>query len=164
MKFKLQHAVYGVIDYEENFWTGKKEIFVNGTKLEKRDKTTFWMNMGAEEIVIRVQGGFLTGVSLLIGGEVLPVTPKSKWYELVCSAAIFVLILIWGNNPALCSILPIVGGAIGGAISGLAACVNLLAMRSAKSAVTKLFVWIGITAATVLVCLLIGMGIVMLFS
>lgn len=164
MKFKLQHAVYGAIDYEEDFWTGKKEILVNGTKLEKRDKTTFLMHVDAENVVIRVQGGFLTGVSLLIGGEVLPVTPKSKWYELVCSAAIFVLILIWGNNPALCSILPIVGGAIGGAISGLAACVNLFSMRSAKSVVTKLLIWIGNTVATVLVCLLIGMGVVILFG
>ena len=41
MKSVVQHEKYGNIIYEENFWTGKKTITIDGTRLEKASKTEF---------------------------------------------------------------------------------------------------------------------------
>ena len=43
-----------------------------------------------------------------------------KWYEYILALIIPIFVLTWGNSVYLCSIFPIVGGAIGGAISALA--------------------------------------------
>lgn len=41
MKVTVNHPVHGEIVFEENFWTGKKKLSVNGKKLQKVGKKTF---------------------------------------------------------------------------------------------------------------------------
>ena len=156
MKVTQHHDGYGQIEYEEDFWTGKRELTINGVKLTKQKKNVFVLNQESGALDCRIKGSYLSGVTLYVDQDVIELTPPCKWYEMVCSVSIFMLILIWGNVPALCEILPVVGGAIGGAISGLAACVNLLMMKKAKNVVQKLLIWLGIFVGTFFVCFLIA--------
>ena len=77
------------------------------------------------------------------------------WYEIACSISIFALILVWGNSEYLYSILPVVGGAVGGAMGFM----NLLAMKSCKSVPAKLAVWVAMLLATLFLCFAVALVI-----
>lgn len=83
-----------------------------------------------------------------------------KWYEIVLSVLPVALILIWGNSAALVSIVPVVGGALGGLISGIIAVLNLLIVKGVKPIWLKILISIGMLAAAFLLCFLIGSMIV----
>lgn len=157
MKVTYQHAQYGQIDYEESAWTGKKELTVNGVKLAKKHKNIFVLNTPEEPITCTVKGSFISGSQLVIGQEVIQLTPAAKWYEIACSVLIFMLILIWGNSEVLCSIIPIIGGAIGGAISGAMGCLNLMLMKKSNNIGIKLCIWLGMLVGTFLICFLFAL-------
>lgn len=163
MKVTAQHNVYGQIDYEEDFWTGKKSLTINGTKLQKQNKNTFVWNQEGEALLCRIKGNFITGSKLEIGQDTVELTPAAAWYEIACSVLLVVLMLVWGNSVTLCSILPIVGGGIGGAISGLMGCTNLMLMRKSKNVGIKLLIWLGMLAATFFICFLLAMFLLVIF-
>ncbi len=148
MTVTVNHEVYGQIVYNENIWNGKIEITVNGTKLTKIKRTKFIYDNGETKIDVTVKGNALMGAKLVIGDETIPVGKAPAWYEIACSISIFVIVTVWGNNPILCSIFPIVGGGIGGGISGLMAVLNLHAMKSEKRIAVKLGIWLAMLIAT----------------
>ena len=156
MQTTVTHPTLGTIVYEESAWTGAKQISINGFSLTKKDKKTFVYNDGENVRTLKVQGGMVTGVSLLLDTEVIPVIPKPTWYELTFTVIAFAIIFVWGNSIALCSILPLVGGAIGGGIVGAGAVTNIILMRSARSVGKKLLIGLGIFAATFLACMILG--------
>ena len=163
MKSSVHHVGYGLIEYDENFWTGKREITVGGQKLLKKKKNVYTFNSETGNLDCRIKGSFLTGATLHIDQDVIQLSESCKWYEIFCSVLIFAFVLIWGNVPSLCRIFPIVGGAIGGGISGLGACVSLFLMKRTKNAGLKLLVWLGMFVATILLCFLVAEFILMLF-
>ena len=162
MRSIMQHETLGPIVYEENFWTGKKNIFINNTPLVKQNKKLFLYSNGTTSKTVHVTGNFVTGTKFVIDGETIEMTPGAKWYEIACSVFIFVLNMIWGNSVALCAIFPVVGGAIGGGISGIIAMGNLLAMKSVKSVAVKLAIWIAMLAAMLFICFLVGIFLISL--
>ena len=95
-------------------------------------------------------------MKLVIGGETIALVPAATWYEIVCSVLIFAFVLVWGNSVALCSIFPIVGGALGGAVSGAMAIVNLYVMKSVKNIWVKLGLWLGFLVATLAICFVLA--------
>ena len=155
----VRHPTYGLIMYKESFWTGKKNIKIDGKELkrEKRNRFIYEADDGSIKNVTTRGNMIFTGVNVVIEGEKIRVTRGASWFEMLCSALIFALIMVWGNNVYLCSIIPIVGGAIGGCISALMAMLNLLAMRASRNFVGKLLVWIGMLIATFLICFLIAL-------
>ncbi|MBQ7408484.1 MAG: hypothetical protein IJW13_04345 [Clostridia bacterium] len=155
----LNHSVYGKIVYEESFWTGKKSLTLNGEPLTAVDKKTFYFNNEGKSVYVSLKGNYYTGLKLTVEGQEFTVVPPSKWYEFALSVLIFILIVIWGSNPWLCSIIPIVGGAIGGGISGVMLLVNLSVMKIVKKAWQKLLVWIGFTCATFFLCHVIALAL-----
>ena len=163
MKASVHHVGYGQIEYDENFWTGKRELTIGGQKLLKKKKNVYVLKDENKELECRIKGSFLTGATLYIEQDVIQLSAPCKWYEICCSALICVFVLTWGNSPSLCKIFPIVGGAIGGGISGLGACVSLFLMRRTKNAGLKLLVWLGMFVATILLCFLVAEFILMLF-
>lgn len=62
MKQILSHPVYGEITYEENFWTGKKRLFVNGAELTPENKTVFLFPREDATLRIVVRGNSTRGV------------------------------------------------------------------------------------------------------
>lgn len=164
MRSTVEHIGYGKIEYKESFWSGKKEITVDGQSLTKKSKNLFVLQTENETLECRVKGTALFGCTLHIDKDIITVTEPCKWYEIVCSALICIFILVWGNVPALCEIFPIIGGAIGGAICGCTACANVLLMKQTKNVALKLLIWLGIFAITVLACYIPGLIIRAIFS
>lgn len=157
MKQVINHEKYGEIIYEEGFWLGKKWLTVNGVPLNKISKREFQMQDGS---ILKIQGNFLRGASLVIGTETINLTPKVKWYEVALCLIPFLLIMVWGNVVALCEIVPVVGGAIGGGISGALSFLGLVFIKNVKPIWLKILIAIAVTGVTFGICCGIGYAIV----
>lgn len=113
MKTVVQNEKYGEFVVDENVWTGKIKVFLNGKELAKVDKTRYLIE---EKKYIDFTGNSIKGLYMTVDNQTTQVTAPAKWYEIALSVLIFVVILIWGNSLTLCSIVPVVGGAIGGGL------------------------------------------------
>ncbi len=154
----VTNAKYGSIVYEEGFWTGRKKLFCNNQPCEKIAKNTF--KIGENETAW-LTGNFIRGVKLNIGNEVLQLTPKAKWYEYLLALLPFLFDMVWGNVAALVEIFPIVGGAVGGLICGLAFAVSFVFMRKVKRWWAKVLVALAVGAVAILVCYLVAVFILL---
>ena len=153
---------FGELTYEESFWTGKKKLSLNGKVLEKIDKNTFqYVDMEGKIKNVFLTGNFISGVKVNIEGQYLQLTSSATWYEYALAIAGFIIVLIWGNSPELCSIIPIVGGAIGGGISGSLGFCSLIAMKSTNNPLFKVLIGLGMILATMIVCCIVGFLIIM---
>lgn len=146
---EITNQKYGKILFNENIWTGKKTLSVEGAPLEKKGKNEFLMPDGKTGYL---KGNTITGVTLTAGTETIRLTPSLKWYEVVLSLLPFVLIMVWGNSVQLCSIVPVVGGAIGGGISGACVAINLFCVKTTDNILLKILITLGVLAACFLVC------------
>ena len=159
MKTTVCSESFGEIIYEENAWTGKKDLSINGVQLNKTSKKTFEYNNGESVTTVTLKGSVMSGVTATIGDETVKIVTAPQWYEIALSVFIFAFVLVWGNSVALCSIFPIVGGAIGGAISGALAVVNLMVVKNIKNIGGKILVSIGIFVLTVAICATIAFAL-----
>ncbi len=152
MQVTVEHPVYGQITYDENFWSGKRKIYLNSVELSKLNKLTyiFQNEEGVKEV--KVKGSYLFGLKLDINGTVVQMTQPAKWYEYIASLSLFVFIMVWGNSPTLVEIFPVIGGAIGGAISGFMMYLTLALMKSKDKWYLKLLIWLGMFVANALAC------------
>lgn len=157
MEYIVDHEAYGRIVYKENIWTGKREITVGGVDLVKEKKNIYIYDNGETKIRVALQGNFMSGAKLVIGDETISVGTTPAWYEVACSIAIFMVILVWGNSVYLCSIIPVIGGGIGGGVSGLMAVLNLQAMKSVKNIAAKLGIWLAMLIATFGICMVLAL-------
>lgn len=149
MKKIIEDEDYGTIIYEESFWLGRKSLTVNGSPLRKISKKQFELTDGS---TVSICGNYYSGLSLLIGSKNITIMPKLKWYELVLCIMPFILNLVWGNVVALCEIVPIIGGAIGGAICGALSFVSLYLIRTVKPTWLKIIVAFAMLGASFGIC------------
>ena len=163
MKEIVKHEVYGEICYEENFWTGKKNVVIDGIATTKIGKMSFEYTKGEEMIRGIIKGNYISGVTLIMNDEPVKIVPAPTSFEIVLSVAIFVLILVWGNSAALCSIIPVVGGAIGGGISGLLAFANLMVIRKKEQMSMKILFSLAFMVISFLLCYLVALTIISLY-
>lgn len=155
MKFTIQHERLGELTCEENFWTGKKNLYINGQKLDNPAKNVFQTPEGE---TITLKSNFFRGTTANIGSESIVLVAPCKWYEYILSLLPFLLIMVWGNSVALCEIIPVVGGAIGGLISGLCVGINLVACRKVKNIFLKILIILLVTGLCFLVCYLVALA------
>lgn len=151
----IMHPVYGAISYEENIWTGKKSLAINGKYLKKGRKNVFTLEDGENTLYVTLKGNALTGVTATIQGQDIVILPKLSGLDYILCILPFALIMIWGNSPALCSIIPVAGGAIGGGLSGLAGVICVSMMRE-KTTGQKLLISLLATVITFLICAALG--------
>ncbi len=156
MKNTIKHDTLGEIVYQENPWTGKKDISINGTPLTKKTKNTFSTQDGQEAVVT---GNYMSGAKLTIGNDTVEVVPATKWYEYVLSILPFILILVWGNVVALCEIVPVVGGFVGGLISAVISILNLFIIKNVKQVWLKIIISIVALGLAFLLCYLVALAI-----
>lgn len=154
MKIIVQHPTYGEIIYDESFWTGKKKITVGGVDAQPISKKEYMVN----EKKALLTGNFLTGNTLNIDGEVIQLSSKIKWYEIVLAIIPFLFLMTWGNVVSLCAIFPVVGGAIGGALGGISAVVSLFFMKNKKPLV-KILIGIIVAAVTILIAYALALAL-----
>ena len=164
MKTSIHHVGYGQIEYEENLFTGKKSVSVNGVKLKKQKKNRFDFDYYGIQTPCQVKGGFVSGARLYIGEDILELSKPSKWYEVALSVFICVFVLLWGNLPALYNLFPMIGGAFGGAIAGFGMFMSLIWMRSIKKVILKILAWLLVFVATVFTCFAFAGMLLLMFS
>lgn len=156
MKHITNHKDYGKIVYNESFWLGKKSIMIGNKLLSKIDRKTYVYDKDGVRKSFTLSGNYFTGAKLTDGKETIQVLPSPKWYELFFTILIVAIKITWGNFPLLVSIFPVVGGAIGGAIGAIGACLNMVAMRSVSKVWLKILIGIGVLAGTFLVSYLVA--------
>lgn len=156
MKQTIQHETYGEIIYEENLFTGKTSLSIGGARLEKIHKKQYKLQDGGSVVL---NGNFLSGVTMHVNGETIRLTSKLKWYEIVLGILPFLLILIWGNSISLCAIVPVVGGALGGAISAIFSVVGLYGIKCSKPIWLKIVIALACLGVTFGICAGIGYAI-----
>ena len=160
MKRIVQDSAYGEIICTESFWTGKKTLTINGVDAQPISKTEF----AQEGKKVVITGSLLFGLKLQIDNDTVVVSSKPKWYEIALAVLPLIFLLTWGNSATLCSVFPVVGGAIGGALGGVGSMTSLLLMRNAKSVPAKLLIGIGVLLATLLIAFLLALAVVMLIA
>lgn len=149
-------STYGEITFIESFWTGKKQVLLNDQKLKKVDKNIFvFTDEEGKDIHVLLNGNYINGTTITIGSETIQATAQAKWYEYALAIMIFMIVLIWGNSKELCSIIPIVGGAIGGAINGVMSFSTLIIMKPIKNVLVKILIALGMLVATIAICFVV---------
>lgn len=157
MKQTIINEVLGEIVYEESPWTGKKSLSVNGKPLDKIDKNTFRLDTGEYAVI---KGSYLMGAKLTIGNETIRLSESVKWYEIAIAVLTFMISLVWGNSPTLVQIFPMVGGAIGGALSCAGGLFSLVCMKKVKNPLVKILIGLGFFVLTVFVLYLVAVAII----
>ena len=160
MKEIVQHPVHGEIVYNESFWTGKKALTINGVIATPIAKNQF--ALGEEKIVL--SGSFLTGIKIYIDNSMVEISPKPKWYEIVLAVIPVAFLLTWGNSAELCSIFPVVGGALGGGLGALGSMTSLFFMKKSKSPLFKILIGLGALVATVLIAFVLALLMISLIA
>ena len=159
MQERIQHPTYGEILYTEGLWTGKKTLSIQGNPLRPVGKKLFNFNGK----LISMEGSYIIGLKLCIDNETIEITPKPKWYEFALAMLPFIFLMIWGNNPSLCAIFPVVGGAIGGALGGLGIVASLFYTRKAESLGKKLLIGLAVMALTIFSAFVLALLILQAF-
>ena len=158
MKECIHHPIYGKIVYKEGFWAGKKALSINGIDAQPISKNEYMVN--GKKLLLK--GNFFKGISLYIEGEHIQLLPKPKWYEIVFAFLPFLFLLTWGNSTYLCSIFPVVGGAIGGALGGIGAVISLFFMKTQKAPLAKVLIGIVVAAITIFIAFILALAILQL--
>ncbi|MBO7254078.1 MAG: hypothetical protein J6V36_02110, partial [Clostridia bacterium] len=120
MKWEAKDLKYGEIVYEEELFSGKKKVILNGTEMTKEIGRTYVCPYGDEGIRGKLKGNIFTGVKLKIEDDNIVLVKMAKWYEILLS--ILIPVIIFGFNNL---ILPLFDGAFAGAFTGA---VSVLAM------------------------------------
>ena len=152
MRECIEHPIYGEIVYNET-WTGKKSLSVNGVNATAISSKEFII--GDKKATLT--GTLFKGVGLSIAGETIEISPKPKWYEMVLAVLPLLFVIIWSNSKSLCAIFPVVGGAIGGGLGGLAICLSMLLIKRADSFFEKITLALGVLVVTALISAALAM-------
>ena len=157
MKKIVDHPVLGHIEYKENSFTGSKSLSLNGAPLKKTSKNTF---VTAEGMPVAIKGNYLTGSTLVAGEESVRLVPAVTWYEWALCVSLFLFVIIWGNIPSLCAIVPLVGGAIGGMVSGVMCVCAIIVSKLIPHPALKIIVILAMAGAAFLINFGIGSAII----
>lgn len=157
MQAVVNHTTIGSIGYDESFWTGRKTLSINANVLKKIDKKNYLWELGAETKRVKLLGNYLLGVKIVIDNETIELVPKLKWYEVVLCSIMLAFYFIWGNSTTLCSVFPLIGGAIGGGISGALTVFSVLIMKKTERVWLKLLIWSSFFIGCFLICFLLAL-------
>lgn len=158
MRAVVYHEVWGEIVYEESEWSGKKSITVGGQRLEKIKRGLYYFPEH-QDIFVQVIGNYFWGARIYIKTERIDITPIGTKLDYFLSMLLCAFIIVWGNTVKLSYIIPIVGGAVGGAFSGVMAIATFMMIKVRKQLWRKLLILIGMTALTFIVCAIIAAGL-----
>ena len=153
MKEIIQHEKYGTIEFSEGTVLGNREIVINGQPLTKKSNKVFYL---ADNTMVKVEGNLFTGVKLNIDGEMVQITPAGKWYELAIYIAGFVLLMVWSNSIPLLTILPMIGGGIGGLLYAIPAVLGFSVSVKQKNPILKATITLCSVLLGLILCVIMG--------
>ena len=157
MKEIIQHEKYGIIEFSEGDFIANRQIVINGQPLQKKSNKIFYL---ADNTEVKGEGNLFSGVKLNIGGEMVQISNSGKWYELAIYIAGFVLLMVWRNSIALCSIVPMVGGAIGGFLYAIPAVIGFSVSVKQKNPILKTTITLCSVLLGLILCAIAGVAIV----
>lgn len=144
MQVTVSHPTYGLITYTESFWTGKKTILFDGIPLLKIQKNMYQLPAsrsaegaaeGASPLTVAVKGSYISGASLIVGDETIPLTSKPATSDYVL-----------GILPGALFFALIMQGALGGGLAALMSFGGILLMKSRPGMKQKLLISLGASA------------------
>ena len=153
MEETIQHENYGTIEFFEGNLIANRKISINGQELTKKSNKQFYLNDGKS---VKVIGGLFSGVKLDIEGEIVQISNPGKWYEILIYITGLILLIIWSNSVALCSIIPMIGGAIGGLLYAIPAVIGFSFSVKQKNPVLKLIITISSVLLGLIICAIAG--------
>ena len=157
MKFVVNNENIGTIEYRESFWTGKKEIIINGTPLKKISKQDFMYTIDGENKVTKLTGNFLSGATITINGKVIQVVPKIGVFEVLVLIFAFFLPLVLSCINAFVVVVPLIGGMIGGVVYCLVSLTGITFIKQSKSSLIKLIIFMVTTIASFIIGAIVGL-------
>ena len=158
MKQVIQNEKYGTIEFTEGNLIGTRTLSINGESLSKKSNKKFQMNDGT---IVDIKGSVFTGIKLHINDDEIKVTNSGTWYELAILIAGFVFLMVWSNSVALCSIIPMIGGAIGGILYAIAAVAGFSFSVKQKSPLIKAAISLCSVVIGLILCTIVGFLVVM---
>ena len=117
-----------LIVYKEGFWTGKREIYIDGNPIKKMDKKSYYY----DDKAYTLKGSYLFGARLERGAERIILVPNLTALEWV-----FVILPL---------ILLFIGGAIGGFCAVAAALMFVSISRAINNTLVKIVLGLATTA------------------
>ncbi len=105
--------------YEENFWTGKRNLAYDNVPLTKIKRNVFEYKEGDKVEQFLIKGNQFIGVSVSMFGVQVEVIRKLTWLEIVLSVLVFIPSILFG--------------AVGGAIGGVCGFTNILLLRKIEN-------------------------------
>ncbi len=154
---KTFNTQYGQITYNENVWTGKKKIFIDGAECPKVGRNAYTFSKDNKTVFVSVKGNFLTGQKLMVDNQEFVIEGASKWYEITIAVLSAIIAIMWGSVEALVMIFPTVGGAIGGGVAGVMLFLSLFVMKKVNKPINKILIGIGFFIATMLILFALAM-------
>ncbi len=158
MREIIQNEKYGTIEFYEGNFIANRQISINGQLLTKKSNKQFYLADGKS---VKVVGSIFSGVKLDIEGDLVQITNSGKWYELSIIIAGFIFLMVWSNSLALVSILPMVGGAIGGFLYALAAVLGFSVSVKQKNPILKATITLCSVLLGLILCTIVGVLIVL---
>jgi hypothetical protein len=152
MKVEVADRDNRVFSYNENIWTGKRSLKIDGKAMKRRTKKVFELD-DENKTLATVKGSFISGIKLLLssgGGEI--VICKNKWYE-------WIFIMLPFLNMALGVLCGAIGGGLSALFSFLAAVFNAAVLRSEIFIVFKILICLVLAAASFFAWFLIFVAI-----
>lgn len=154
MQNTISHPTYGIITYDESFWTGKKTILFDGIPLQKVSKNTYLLPANPADpesnpVTFTVKGNMVGGVTITNGTETITLSQKA-------TATDYIL----GILPAVLFFLFILQGAIGGAIAGMMSVGGILLMKTRPNMKQKLLISLGASAVIIAIGIAIIVAVV----
>lgn len=160
MKIKANVKLLGEVIYDESIWTGRTEIYVDGTKLNKVKRNQYYYKGST----IQIKGNTLRGVKLLYGREIITIMPSPKWYEYMLSFSIFIAYIVWSHTEALVEIFPTIGGMLGAALAAATTILCLNNVRKTDKVIYKILIWLAFFIGTFVVGLLAVVAMLEIFG
>lgn len=150
---------------EEHPVTGNVTLSLDGKPLTKIGKKSFIVKLEEEEIKILYEGNRVSGTRLRIKDNTYPVWDKQPVYVWPLAFLPFLLIMIFSNIPYLAKNgFPVVGGAIGGGISGALCVLSFYTMTMTRKPLWKVLISLAFVIGTILICYLLGTVIIAMLS
>lgn len=151
MRVIVDDPALGQITYDENPFTDRRTLFINGVRAVKQKKKTYTYNNGEVMVSAVLRGNFFTGVTLQVGDRTVVLARPMYWYEAVLGF-LPAICIIWANISPIYLIpgIPVIGGGIGGFLSGLMAVISLVYVKEIKNIFAKIAFGLAMVAANLL--------------
>ncbi len=135
------------LEFEENFWTGRRSIKYNGIPLKKIKNSLFEYQDGEKVEQFRIKGNQFIGMIITMFNNEIELERKLTWYEIVLSILVFLPCFLFGL--------------VGGICGGILGFTNLVIIRQLnkwylKVIVSILFLTIGMLLSYVIAVLVLN--------